>query len=211
MVFRDKVARRRILIVEDDWAVLEVLKLMLEDEDYLVVTAKNGREGMRLAASKPFDLVLTDISMPETNGIEFAQALRAQAKTAGIRIAIHTGLDEHWVRERFADYDLFLTKAADTEVLVQKIRQLLETKESPRTARAAAPPNLFTTDDAMRAQHALRAAIGLGPETMSTQALVGMLADEIDQLRKLGTSDADIARLLSDATGKRFPVAELSR
>lgn len=211
MVFRDKAPRHRILIVEDDWAVLEVLKLMLEEEDYLVVTAKNGREAIRLAASKPFDLVLTDISMPDTNGIEFARTLRAQAKTSGIRIAIHTGLDEHWVRERFADYDLFLTKAADTDVLVTKIRQLLEEGESPRTTSGVQSAQTFTTDEAMRAQQALRAAMGLGPETMTPQALVGMLADEIDQLRKLGKSDADLARLLTEAIGNDFPIAALRR
>ena len=212
MVFRDKAPRRRILIVEDDWAVLEVLKLMLEDEDYLVVTAKNGREAIRLAASKPFDLVLTDISMPDTNGIDVARTLRAESKTAGTRIAIHTGLDEHWVRERFADYDLFLTKAADTDVLVKKIRELLEDSEAPRATRGDAErAQSFTTDDALRAQQALRAAMGLGPETMTTEALAGMLADEIDQLRKLGRSDVEIATLLSDGMGKDFPVAVLRR
>ena len=211
MVFREKQPRRRVLIVEDDWAVLEVLKLMLEDEDYLVVTAKNGREAIRLAASKPFDLVLTDISMPDTNGIEVARTLRAEDKTDGIRIEINTGLDEHWVRERFADYDLFLTKAADTDVLVTKIRRLLEEGELPRSSRLAQSAQTFTTDDALRAQQALRAAMGLGPETMSTQALVGMLADELDQLRKLGRTDVELARLLTDAIGKDFPIAALRR
>ena len=73
--FRSKAARLRILIVEDDWAILEVLKLMLEDEGHVVVTAKHGREAVTIASAKPFDMVLMDISMPEMNGIEVARFL----------------------------------------------------------------------------------------------------------------------------------------
>ncbi|MEO7055737.1 MAG: response regulator, partial [Caldimonas sp.] len=103
----------RILVIEDDWDILEVLKLMLEGEDHEVVTAKHGRAALAAMASssRPFDLVLMDISMPEMSGIEVAQAMRANPKTADVRIVIHTALEEHWVRARFADYDLFLTKA----------------------------------------------------------------------------------------------------
>lgn len=211
-MFNDRQARRRILIVEDDWAVLEVLKLMLEDEDYVVVTAKRGKDAIKLAASKPFDLVLMDISMPEMSGIEVARTLRSQSKTADVRIAIHTGLDEHWVRDRFDDYDLFLTKAADTHVLIDKIQRLLEAPDGAQRTRSATDEDAsFTTAEATRAQQALRDAMGLGPETMSLRALVGMLGDEIDQLRRIGRSDAEIAAMLSEATGRAVPPSSLAR
>ena len=83
----DRNKRRRILIVEDDWAILEVLKLMLEDEGHVVVTAKHGREAVAIAATKPFDMVLMDISMPEMSGIEVARTLRADPQTADVLIA----------------------------------------------------------------------------------------------------------------------------
>lgn len=197
---RPKKAASRILVVEDDWDVLEVLKLMLEYEGHQVVTAKHGRDALAAAASasKPFDLVVLDISMPEMSGIEVAQALRAAPKTADIYIVVHTGLDEHWVRERFADYDVFLTKAADAEALVEQIARLLAQPKSVggrRTAKHSEPE--FSTEDVVAAKQALRLAIGLEPMRLTTTALLDALHDEIDQLRRLGRTDAQIAEILS--------------
>jgi CheY-like chemotaxis protein len=207
MLFKTKTNRRRILIIEDDWAVLEVLKLMLEDDGHIVVTAGQGRQGLALASSKPFDLVVMDISMPGMNGIDVAQALRANAKTRDILIVIHTGLDEHWVRERFTDYDVFLTKATDTVVLVEKIGKLFEQPVTPRSRRAgAAHDDAFTMTEAIQAQQALRDAMSLGPETMTLAAMMGMLGDEIDQLRRLGEDDAKILQRIGDAIGRPLPI-----
>lgn len=207
-MFKSKPKRRRILIVEDDWAVLEVLKLMLEYEDHVVVVAKDGREALAAAAAKPFDLVLMDISMPEMSGIEVARALRAQPKTADVLIAIHTGLDEHWVRERFVDYDLFLTKAADTDVLVEEITKLFLEPTAHRVRHAVPEPEQdFSIEDVMRAQRALRDAMQLGPEVLSLPDLPGMLAREIDQLRKLGTTDRAIAETIAEALGQGVTAA----
>jgi len=210
MLFKNKTNRHRILIIEDDWAVLEVLKLMLEDDGHIVVTAGQGRQGLALASSKPFDLVVMDISMPGMNGIDVAQALRANAKTQDILIVIHTGLDEHWVRERFTDYDVFLTKATDTVVLVDKIRKLFEQPPTARSRRGhPLHDDAFTMTEAIHAQQALRDAMSLGQETMTLAALIGMLGDEIDQLRRLGEDDAQIMRRIGDALGRPLPLDAL--
>ena len=206
MESKDKPASGRILIVEDDPDVLEILRLMLEGEGHTVVTAEHGREALKATArGKPFDLIVMDISMPEMSGIEVGQALRADEKTADMLIAIHTGLDEHWVHERFADYDVFLTKAADTEVLVAEIGKLLGGPKSTRAQRRAPPPEpVFTADEAMQAQRALRNAISIAPETLPLKAFVAVLGIEIEQLRHLGKSDDDIAALITAAIGKDF-------
>ena len=132
-----KPAAGRILIVEDDSDILEVLKLMLEYEGHKVVTAKRGAAALEAAREKAFDVAVLDISMPDMSGIEVAQALRADARTAGVRIAIHTGVEERWVKQRFADYDHYFAKARDVDVLVAGIARLLSA--TPRTASAAAP------------------------------------------------------------------------
>ncbi len=212
MLFRSKKERRRILIVEDDWAVLEVLKLMLEDAGYVVVTAEHGPQAIAAAAAKPFDLVLMDVSMPGVSGVDVARTLRAEAKTRDVLIAIHTGLDEHWVRERFDDYDLFLTKAADTDLLVDEIGKLFERPRVPRAESRPAPQEVrLTMLEAVRAQQALRDAMSLGAEELTWEALVGMCGDEIDQLRRLGESDEQIARRIGDAVGRPVPPDVLSR
>lgn len=194
-----------ILIIEDDEDILEVLKLMLEDEGHRVVAARGGAEALAAAASeKPFDLVVLDISMPDMNGIEVAQKLRMAGKTAGIRIAIHTALEERWVKDRFADYDLFFGKARDVEVLVKGIARLLA--EPKRTqAGTASPGPSFTVEQTMRAKSALRATLGVGADALSSRSFFALLADEIDQLRKLGHDDPAIAALIATAVG--FEVA----
>ncbi len=59
----------------------------------------------------------------------------------------------------------------------------------------------YTAGDAATANSVLRAALGLGPEQFGTAQFVGMISDEIEQLRRAGKSDAEIAQLLSDGGG----------
>ena len=66
----------RILIVDDDVDVLDMLGQTLEREGYEVVSAANGKEGVRLYREDPVDLVITDIIMPEKEGIETIMELK---------------------------------------------------------------------------------------------------------------------------------------
>ncbi len=212
MAFKIKSKRHRILIAEDDWAVLEVLKLMLEHEGHVVVTAKNGREAVALATAKPFDMIVMDISMPEMSGIEVARTLRGDEETADILIAIHTGLDEHWVHERFSDYDLFLTKATDTDVLVDEIARLFAQPVTARQDRAATSTALsFSSEELLRAQQALRSEMGLGADALPGATFIAMLADEIDQLRRIEKTDVEIAALIGNAIDRDIPLGLLGR
>ena len=207
---KTKPATGRVLIIEDDWDILEVLKLMLEDEGHQVVTATDGRDALAAAAAKRFDVVVMDISMPEMSGIEIAQALRADPKTADVQIAIHTGLQERWVKERFPDYDLFLTKAEDVSRLVAGIARLVAQPRAARNAPAQAAA-AFSAEDVMQAQLGLRQTMGLGPEAFGAAQFIGMLGDEIRQLRDIGKSPAEIAALISKAIGRELPAALLEQ
>jgi CheY-like chemotaxis protein len=66
----------RILVIDDDVNLLGVLAEMLRAAGYEVVEASNGREGMRLYREAPFDLVVTDLLMPEKDGLEVVMELR---------------------------------------------------------------------------------------------------------------------------------------
>ena len=66
----------RILVIDDDVLVLEVLSEMLTGAGYEVVGASDGVEGLRLYREAPFDLVLTDMIMPEKDGLEVVMDLR---------------------------------------------------------------------------------------------------------------------------------------
>ncbi len=66
----------KILIIDDESQVRTLLKKMLQREGYDVVTASDGHEGVNMFKKDPVDLVLTDIIMPEKEGIEVIQELR---------------------------------------------------------------------------------------------------------------------------------------
>jgi CheY-like chemotaxis protein len=190
----------RILIVEDDLDVLEVLKLMLEGEGHDVVPAKHGREALAAARAKPFDMIVMDVSMPEMSGIEVGQALRDDERTADIRIVLHTAVEKRWVEERFTDYDLFVAKADDTDRLVKDIARLLSAPRVPRGSERIEP--MYSPEEVLRAQCALRSAIGLGDQTFPEHTFIDMLGGEIEQLRKIGKTSDEIEALISGAIGR---------
>ncbi|MDQ2858231.1 MAG: hypothetical protein M3R53_06225 [Candidatus Eremiobacteraeota bacterium] len=68
----------------------------------------------------------------------------------------------------------------------------------------------FTAQQAAAANSALRAALGLPPERFATEQLVGMLSDEIEQLRSAGKTDHDIAGLLSESIGANIGADAIS-
>jgi CheY-like chemotaxis protein len=71
---------KTILVVEDEWAILEVVVEVLENEGYYCVHAVNGKEGLeRLEETKP-DLVLLDVMMPVLDGREMLRRLRADPR-----------------------------------------------------------------------------------------------------------------------------------
>lgn len=80
--------KRHILIVEDDPAICEAYKLVLEEEGYVVLTAENGKDAvtkLKQCEALP-DLILLDLMMPVMNGWEFLEVRRADPTLAGIPV-----------------------------------------------------------------------------------------------------------------------------
>ena len=82
----------RILLVEDDERVRLMLKDLLESEGYEIEEASNGREALQSFASSPPDLVLTDLVMPDTEGIEMIIKMRKSNPNVKI-VAMSGGVD----------------------------------------------------------------------------------------------------------------------
>jgi len=81
---------RHVLVIDDEPDIREGIAELLEYEGYQVSMAANGREGVRLFREGRFDLVITDIVMPEQEGIETIRIIRKEAPQARI-IAISGG------------------------------------------------------------------------------------------------------------------------
>lgn len=125
-----------ILIIEDDGDLLEVLSYVLEDAGYRIFAASNSADGLELAETESIDLVILDISMTGMNGIDVGRALRSDSRTANVLIAVHTGLPEEEVRMEFAEFDLFMPKIDDADVLLGKVVAALGSRASAPSAYA---------------------------------------------------------------------------
>ncbi|MGH2487666.1 MAG: response regulator transcription factor [Ktedonobacterales bacterium] len=122
-------ARRRILIVEDDPRVAQVIResLALEGEaDWSVEVAAEGARALALAYAAPPDLVLLDVRLPDLDGAEVYRRLRAEAKTSGARILFLTAGASFDLYQRGIEDGVLLRKPFDLETLVSLVRALVE-------------------------------------------------------------------------------------
>ena len=84
----------KILIIDDERAIRNTLKEILEFENYTVDVAENGREGLEMASATNYDLIFSDIKMPEMDGIEVLGALReAEVESPVVMISGHGNIE----------------------------------------------------------------------------------------------------------------------
>jgi len=117
----------RILVVDDVPDVTEMISLFLKHAGYQVKTADSAQAALRLARAEAFDMVISDIGMPQMNGYELAGELRALQKYKGIPMIAVTGYSEYDDRGRAvsAGFNVHLTKPIDPRGLLSLITELL--------------------------------------------------------------------------------------
>jgi CheY-like chemotaxis protein len=119
-------AGKTILIVDDEFGVLEVLEFILSDAGFTVVSAINGREALtRLEQTSP-DLAIVDFMMPILDGNAVIKAIRSDDRLRDIPIILASALPEKTIRERCDGYTTFLRKPYKTEQLMEEISKLLD-------------------------------------------------------------------------------------
>jgi two-component system KDP operon response regulator KdpE len=122
---------KRILVVDDDRQITRMLRASLQSSGYEVSVAGNGVEGFKLFESVRPDLIITDLAMPEMNGLEFTQAVRRSAKTPIIVLSVRA-TDKMKVNALDAGADDYLTKPFSIPELLARVRaQLRHVVEEP--------------------------------------------------------------------------------
>ena len=125
---------RKILLVEDDPNFGTVLKDYLALNDYNVTHAKDGIEGLIMFKNSDYDLCILDVMMPRKDGFSLAKDIWATNKEIPIIFLTAKTLKEDVLKGYAAGADDYLNKPFDSEVLLHKIKAILQRKETDKTS-----------------------------------------------------------------------------
>jgi DNA-binding NtrC family response regulator len=120
------VSKGRILIVDDEKHQRDILEMILQSEGYETMAASNGRHAMQALGSQAVDLILTDLKMPDMDGIALlSELLKTQPGNCVILMTAHGTIDSAVDAMRKGAFD-YLTKPLEREALLHVIRRAME-------------------------------------------------------------------------------------
>jgi CheY-like chemotaxis protein len=127
----------RILLIEDNATNLELMTYLLRAFGYEVNTANGAAAGLALAESGEYDLVLTDILMPEMDGYEFARRFRAQQRWSATPLVAVTALAMTGDREKIIahGFDGYIAKPIDPQRFGAEIASFLQKRNDGQHPR----------------------------------------------------------------------------
>ena len=135
---------KKILLADDSLTIQKVVELTFSDSEYELICVSNGQRALdRIAAGEMPDLILADVVMPEKNGYEVCEAIKANPATARMPVVLLSGTFEPFDRDR-ADRlgcDAIVSKPFDSQQLLRQVEALLARPagEVPTTATEAIP------------------------------------------------------------------------
>jgi two-component system alkaline phosphatase synthesis response regulator PhoP len=134
-----RVMRKKLLIVEDNTELLELLRLGLKQAGFSVSTAATGLEGLKKARTLSPDLILLDLVLPELDGFAVCEALRKDNTTSAIPIIMLTGLTSEFTRYAGMESgaDEYVMKPASPGALLPKIKHWLRHSTAKSREQAA--------------------------------------------------------------------------
>ena len=121
--------RFKILIIEDESDMIDLLRLILERSKFEVVGAVGGRKGLDLVRAERPDLILLDLMMPHLNGWEVYRQLKTDSELKGIPVIVITVRprdDDETLGTRIAKVDGYITKPFRQQELLDNIHRVLE-------------------------------------------------------------------------------------
>ena len=118
----------RVLVVEDDPTILQLLEVNFEMEGFIVLRAEDGERGLAVARESRPDVIVSDVMMPKMSGLELVRALRASADTKAIPVILLSakaqGTDVRMGLEAGADD--YVTKPFEPLDLIDRVNAVLQ-------------------------------------------------------------------------------------
>jgi len=119
----------RILVIDDEAPVRDILSRMLKSKDHQVTVASSGEEGIERFQSEPFDLVLTDLGMPKVTGWDVGTAVKKVNPKTPVAMITGWGIELNKEKMRENGIDLIVSKPFNLDQVMQLVSEALELKE----------------------------------------------------------------------------------
>ena len=118
---------KKILVVDDEPVIVENLEANLKERGYEVLTAGNGKAGLKEAQSKAPDLILLDVNMPKMDGFKVLEELKKNKKTRDIPVIMLTAekTQDDIIRGIQGNAEKYLTKPFQTEQVLKEVEKSL--------------------------------------------------------------------------------------
>ncbi len=124
---------KRILVIEDEKDIQDLLQLYLKRDGYDVHIAKDGESGLRKAIQEPYDLVLLDLMLPQMDGLEICRNLRSRPQTSDIPIIMLTAKAEE--SDRIVGLEIgaddYITKPFSPREVLARVKAIFRRLEKP--------------------------------------------------------------------------------
>lgn len=124
--------KKRILVVDDEPDMVEMLKLILESASYEVLTAYDGQEGVEKAKLERPDAIILDLMMPRKDGFQACKELKGDPATAAIPVLVLTAISEKLSHTKYAksmglelEAEDYIDKPVDANLLLERLEKLL--------------------------------------------------------------------------------------
>lgn len=126
--------KSRILVIEDSAVIQRLIEVCLRATDIEIVVCGNGKDGLRLAGSESFELVVLDIGLPGLDGWEILGRIRSKESTRELPVVVLTAHAEEEAQRRaqVAGADEFITKPFQPHEFRTKVLDLLGAHSTPR-------------------------------------------------------------------------------
>lgn len=128
-------SKHKILIVDDEQLNREMLKEILDDDDYELICVENGAQCLEMLPKFQPDLILLDVNMPSMGGYQVCEEIKSSAETKDISIIFVSALDT--LAERLAGYEVggddYITRPFESRELVKRVKMILNNRDQQKS------------------------------------------------------------------------------
>jgi DNA-binding response OmpR family regulator len=116
---------KKVLIMDDDDIIMELLRINLETKGFKVIPAFNGEDGLKILYSEIPDIVIIDVCLPGLNGWQIYKKIKTDRRVKNIPVIILSGTREKELKKRYENPCIFFDKPFDPEDLIKTIEGML--------------------------------------------------------------------------------------